>query len=183
MQQDHVIRATRQWVQTLVVDLNLCPFAQLPLRNAQVRFVVSAATTPDQLLAAVKAELLKLADDASIETTLLIHPEVLTDFYAYNNFLTCTDALLARHDWDGVFQIASFHPHYQFADSDPDDVENYTNRSPYPMLHLLREESVEQAIARHGAPEDIPKSNIARLRALGVARVRALRDACFDKPS
>lgn len=169
-----VISAVQHWVETLVVGLNLCPFAQRELLANRVRFSVSEATEELQLLADLEAELTLLVADAAIETSLLIHPQVLTDFYDYNQFLDTVDHLLLEMGLEGVFQVASFHPDYQFAGTAADDVENYTNRAPYPVLHLLRERSVEQAIAHYPDAELVPDKNIELLRNLGVEQILAL---------
>jgi len=176
---DAITAAVRRWVQTVVVDLNLCPFAGRELREERVRFVVTPATTEAQLLESLRAELQRLDTDPAVETTLLIHPRVLQDFGDYNQFLETADGLLRAMGADGIYQIASFHPHYRFADTAPDDVENYTNRSPYPMLHLLRERSLERSIAGYPDTEQIPLRNIALVKRLGIARLKQLLRDCF----
>ena len=134
---------------------------------------MTEASTETALLVALESELIRLADDSSIETTMLIHPDVLRDFSDYNQFLDLVDGLLAQMDLEGVFQVASFHPEYQFADTDVDDPENYTNRSPYPALHILREESIELAVA--GAPDidQVPIRNIEKMNSIGTKKLRA----------
>ena len=119
-----------------------------------------------------------MLDEPELETTLLIHPAVLSDFLDFNDFLGQADELLRRSGLEGVFQLASFHPHYQFAGTAPEDAENYTNRSPYPVLHLLREASLEAAIERYPDTADIPERNIERMESLGSARLKALLDDC-----
>ncbi len=161
------------------MGLNLCPFAKRELRAGRVRFMVSDATEEAQLLQALHAELQRLVDDSAIETSLLIHPKVLTDFDDYNQFLDLADGLLVQMGLDGVFQIASFHPQYQFEGTEFEDVENYTNRSPYPLLHLLREESLSQAIDDYPDVDGIPKRNIGRLERLGHDKVVALVRGCL----
>lgn len=163
--------------------MNLCPFAKRELVKERVRFAITAATTEAQLLAALRSELERLQGDASIETTLLIHPQVLQDFYDYNQFLEVADTLLADLQLDGVFQIASFHPDYQFAGTTPDDAENYTNRTPYPLLHLLREDSLERAIASYPDVDDIPERNIALMRDLGSDALRQLLASLSGEPT
>ncbi len=154
-----------------MIGLNLCPFAENPYRGNRVRFTVSEQRSAAGLLQDLRAELQALADANLLqrETTLLIHPWVLADFAEYNDFLEVCDYAVAELDLEGELQVASFHPQYQFAESQPDDIENYTNRSPYPMLHLLREASVERAIEAVGDPEEIYRRNIRTLRALGHA--------------
>jgi hypothetical protein len=152
-----------------VIGLNLCPFAEKPYRGNRVRFQVSSQRNAAGLLEELRSELTHLAraDPIDCETTLLIHPWVLADFIEYNDFLEVCDEAVLELGLEGTLQIASFHPQYQFAGSNPEDIENYTNRSPYPMLHLLREASVERAIAAVGDTEEIYRKNIRTLRALG----------------
>ncbi|MDD5577771.1 MAG: DUF1415 domain-containing protein [Methylobacter sp.] len=175
----NIINPVRHWVENLVVGLNLCPFAKRELVKNRVRFTVSDAITEEYLLADLQAELELLDSDEAVETTLLIHPNVLQDFYNYNQFLSRADSLLVQMGLDGVYQIASFHPAYQFGGTEPDDVENYTNRSPYPLLHLIREASLERAIADYPDPDQIPERNIALLKSLGRNKMQALLQACF----
>lgn len=181
MNKQAIIDTTRQWVEKVVIDLNLCPFARRELVNNRIRFTVTGAQTPDALLMELQQELLRLADDDSIETTLLIHPEVLRDFPDYNDFLDVADGLVQLLELEGVLQIASFHPQYQFAGTTENAVENYTNRSPWPMLHLLRESSLERAIASYPDTADIPARNIERVEGLGLAAMEALLASCQAK--
>jgi hypothetical protein len=166
---DDVIAATRRWLERAVVGLNLCPFAMPVLAAARLRYAVSEARTPDALVDDLVVELqaLAAADPADCETTLLIHPRVLADFLDFNDFLDVADAVVAALGLTGVIQVASFHPDYRFAGSAPDDIDNYTNRSPYPTLHLLREASVERAVASLADPSAIYERNIETLRRLG----------------
>jgi hypothetical protein len=168
---DEIISATRRWVERSVVGLNLCPFAELPYRSNRVCFVVSEQRSAAGLLEDLRSELLALSCAAPVdrETTLLIHPWVLADFTEYNEFLGICDSVVTEMNLEGELQVASFHPQYQFAGSQPDDIENYTNRSPYPMLHLLREASVERAVEAVGDTDEIYRRNIRTLRALGHA--------------
>ena len=164
------IAATRRWVERAVIGLNLCPFAKAVYVKQQVRFVLSDASTPEALLEELAEELVLLrdADPEQIDTTLIVHPDVLTDFLDYNDFLDNADAAVETLDLQGILQVASFHPQYQFAGVAPDDASNYTNRSPYPTLHLLREDSVERAVAAFPDPDVIVERNIATLDQLGV---------------
>ncbi|MFM8274955.1 MAG: DUF1415 domain-containing protein [Gemmata sp.] len=176
MNAETVIDHTRRWVSDVVIGLNLCPFARRVFDGGLIRFLVTGATTTEELREALKVELQALAGTPAeeVETVILIHPRVLTDFLDYNDFLAEADALLAELDLGGVIQIASFHPRYQFAGTKPDDIGNCTNRSPFPLLHLLRESSVS---AVNGDPEklgDIPKRNVETLRKLGRAGLLAL---------
>jgi hypothetical protein len=170
------VAATRRWLERAVIGLNLCPFAKAVLAKQQVRFVLSDASTPDALLAQLGEELLLLRDTPAdqVDTTLLIHPGVLTDFLDYNDFLGQADALVEALELDGVLQVASFHPDYQFADSAADAVENFTNRAPFPTLHLLREDSVSRAVDAFPDPDAIIERNIQTLRQLGVDGWRKL---------
>ena len=161
------------------MDLNLCPFAKRELARNRVRFVVTQATNEEQLLIALETELELLNGDAEIETTLLIHPGVLQDFYDYNQFLNFSDSLLAVMGLEGVYQVASFHPDYQFGGTEPDDAENYTNRSPCPMLHLIREESLERAIDEYPDVDEIPARNVQLVNSLGTEKLQVLLQACF----
>lgn len=169
MNDDEIIAVTRNWLEKAVIGLNLCPFARAVYAGDRIRYAVSDATTVEALLEVLAAELevLAEADENKIETTLLIHPQVLGDFLDYNDFLEVADALIEDLDLDGVLQVAGFHPQYQFAETEADDITNYTNRSPYPTLHLLRESSVERAVAAHPDTEQIYRDNIKTLRRLG----------------
>lgn len=177
---DTIIAHTRCWLERVVIHYNLCPFARKPLEAGKVRFAVSATTEPEVLLADLQRELalLRSTDAEEVETTLLIHPLVLNDFLDYNDFLDVVDALIEEEGYEGEIQVASFHPDYQFAGTQPDDAENYTNRSPYPILHLLREDSLEHAIAGYARPEKIPERNIRTLEEAGVERMRELLSQC-----
>ena len=163
------IAATQRWLQRAVIGLNLCPFAKAVVAKQQVRFVLSDATTPEQLLQTLGEELALLRDTPAerTDTTLIVHPQVLTDFLDYNDFLDLADGLVESMELDGVLQVASFHPDYQFAGSEPDDISNYTNRSPYPTLHLLREDSVARAVGAFPDPDAIVDRNIETLTRLG----------------
>ena len=171
-----VIAATRLWIERAVIGLNLCPFAKAVEVKNQIRFVVSLARTRDDLLfdLADELRLLAAADPDVCDTTLLMHPQVLTDFPDYNDFLDIADAAVDALGLDGVVQVASFHPDYQFAGTRPDDIDNYTNRAPYPTLHLLREDSVERAVAAFPDTEKIYENNIRTLRQLGPDGWRSL---------
>ena len=164
-----VIKATQDWLEKAVIGLNLCPFAKAVHVKQQIRYVVSNAATPEALLEDLLEELYVLyeSDPEVTDTTLLIHPYVLDDFLDYNDFLDVADAAAAEPQFNDELQIASFHPQFQFADTAVDDIENYTNRSPYPMLHLLREDSVERAVAAFPEAGQIYEKNMATLRALG----------------
>jgi hypothetical protein len=171
-----IVESTRLWVERAVIGLGLCPFAAGVYSTQRVRFQVTGDRTAVGLLETLRAELryLQETDAAECETTLLIHPWVLNDFIEYNEFLHICDDAIVDLDLEGEIQVASFHPQYQFAGTLPDDIENYTNRSPYPTLHLLREMSVERALATVANPDSIYENNIARMRQLGAAGWRTL---------
>lgn len=175
-QADEAIRATCLWLERAVIGLNLCPFAKAVHRKGQIRYAVTAAVTPDELLAELERELALLAksDPTLVETTLLVHPHAMTNFLDYHFFLDEANALLRRLDLAGTLQIASFHPDYEFAGSDPNDRANYTNRSPYPMLHLLREASIDRAVAAYPDSAEITDRNIETLRRLDPAAWRRI---------
>ena len=166
---EEITAHTQAWVERAVIGLNLCPFAKAVHIKKQIRYVVSLAETHEDLLRDLMAELETLAEVSpeKVDTTLLIHPYVLTDFFEYNNFLDVVDEALIDMELDDAIQVASFHPHYQFADTEPEDIENYTNRSPYPILQLLRESSMVRAVEAYPQAEQIFEKNIATLRRMG----------------
>lgn len=172
------VRRTREWLEKAVIGLNLCPFAKAVHARGQIRYVVSDATDEAALLADLLHELESLydADPGEVETTLLIHPHVLGDFLDYNQFLDLADAAVSEMSLDGEIQVASFHPEYQFAGSSAQDIENFSNRSPYPTLHLLRESSIARAVAAFPDAAHIYERNIDTLRALGPGGWRRLFD-------
>lgn len=167
---DAIIALTQAWLEKAVIGLNLCPFAKAVYVKQQIRYVVSQATDTDALLMELKTELqfLQDSDPAEVDTTLLILPDVLSDFLDYNDFLDTADEAIEDLELDGEIQIASFHPDYQFAGTNADDIENYTNRSPYPILHLLREASIERAVEAFPEAEEIYEKNMETLRKLGL---------------
>jgi uncharacterized protein len=166
---DAVIAATQKWLEKAVIGLNLCPFAKAVHIKNQIRYVVCDADTPEALLELLMDELQLLSDTdpAKVDTTLIIHPNVLQDFEDYNEFLDVADAALEDMQLDGELQVASFHPDYQFADTDKNDIGNYTNRSPYPTLHLLREDSIDRAVQAFPEAEAIFEKNIETMERLG----------------
>jgi len=181
---EQALRETRAWVDVAVIGLNLCPFAKAVQAKQLIRYTCTQARDTDALRATLRDELRRLAAAPmqEIETTLLVHPWVLGDFMDYNDFLDRADALLRELRLDGTLQIASFHPHYQFAGTRADDIDNATNRSPHPTLHLLREASIERAAAAFPQAEAIYETNMRTLRALGAGgwaelQARCLRDA------
>jgi len=179
---DRALAETRAWVERAVIGLQLCPFAKAPQVKGQVRYVASEAADADALLADLVAELklLAAAPPERIETTLLVHPRAFADFEDHNDFLEIAEAALVALDLEGVIQIASFHPHYRFAGSEPDDIANATNRSPHPTLHLLREESIERALATFADPDSIFEANIATMERLGPDGWASLQRECRE---
>ena len=172
------IDAVQSWVESFVVGLNVCPFARREVIKQRVRYSVTAATDRQTLTKALEAELLCMQSDSAIETCLLIHPDVLNNFYDYNDYLVTANTLVFQLGLEGIFQIASFHPEYQFAGTDADAAENYTNRSPYPILHILREDSLSVAIDNHPNIETIPEANIQLMNELGAAKLKQMLQAC-----
>jgi uncharacterized protein len=173
---DTVIAQTRRWVETAVVGLNLCPFARPEVANDRLRYAVCDADGLEDLLAALGAELQRLVETGvdTLSMTLLITPYFLADFYDYLDALDLVEAAVADAGLEGELQVASFHPDYRFEGEAPGDLGKYTNRSPYPVFHLLREAQVAEAIDQHPDISQIPRDNVARLQALGESSVRAL---------
>jgi hypothetical protein len=177
-----IVDGTRRWVSGVVIGLNLCPFARRVSDAGLIRYTVTTSIDTEALRSVLGAELqtLAAAPRSKVETTLLIHPRVLTAFSDYNTFLTDADQLVRAFGLRGVIQVASFHPYYQFAGTAPEAAENYTNRSPYPMLHLIREVSITEVADDPEVLADIPRRNIELLRRLGreemLARLRAISD-------
>jgi len=172
----HEQQAVEQWLDDVVIGLNLCPFAAMPRRNNQIRFTTSDAQTSEDLLSHLYDELkfLEKTPAQEVETSLLILPFILADFDDYNQFLDIVDELLIEFEWEGVFQIASFHPDYCFADTESDSVENLTNRAPYPILHIIREASMEKALQNMTAPDEVFKRNIETMHNLSTDQIKHL---------
>ena len=176
MTDEEVLITTKHWLKKAVIGLNLCPFAKAVYVKNQVRLVVSHARHADDLLEELDRELdLLVATPASeIDTTLLIHPTLFEDFLDFNDFLEIAEGVVDEHELEGVVQLASFHPKFQFDGTEPDDIGNFTNRAPFAMLHLLREESVERAVAAFPEAASIFEQNIATLKKLGTDGWKAL---------
>jgi len=176
----NVIGLTRAWIERAVIGLNLCPFARAPYVKERIRYCVSHAVSSADLLQDLRIELQHLVDSPAhaVETTLLIHPQCLNDFLEYNDFLGNVDATLRKMGLEGTIQIASFHPQYQFADTGPGDLSNATNQSPFPMLHLLREDSIDLAVETMPKPERIYAANIETLERLGAKGWQDLQAQC-----
>ncbi len=163
-----IAEQVNQWLNDVVIGLNLCPFAAKPQRNKQIKIYVSEASQEEALLEDILTQLMELDSTTAeeLETTLVVVPNMLSDFYDYNLFIDWVEALIRQQNWEGVFQLATFHPDYCFGDTEPEDDENLTNRSPYPVFHLIREESMEKVLKHYPNPEAIPDTNIARVESL-----------------
>ena len=174
--QQQVIDAMRVWLEKAVIGLNLCPFARSVYVKNQVRMVVSDARHVDAFLETLDEELDLLArtDPEEVDTTLLIHPTLFPDFLDFNEIAGIAEEAVLEHDLEGVLQVASFHPHFQFDGTDEDDIGNYTNRAPYPTLHLIREASLARAVDAYPDPDEIYQRNIETMRTLGKAGWQAL---------
>jgi uncharacterized protein len=182
MNEQAIKNAVAGWLNEVVIGLNLCPFAGRPTSENRVRLLVSAAQDDELLLQDLQQEM-KLLDQtpaSEIETTLVIVPNHLQDFFDYNQFLNWTQQLLKRNRWVGVYQLATFHPQYCFADAEPGDAENLTNRSPYPILHIIREASLEMALQYYADVEQIPEVNKARVGSLTTAEKQKLFPYLFS---
>lgn len=178
-----ITASVNQWLDDVVIGLNLCPFAAKPQRNQQIKIYVSNATREEELLQDILDQLLELDTKApkELETTLVVVPDMLHDFTDYNFFIDWVEALIRQQDWEGVFQVATFHPNYYFAGTEPDDAENLTNRAPYPIFHLIREESMEKVLKHYPNPEAIPDTNIQRVSSLSDVERQALFPYLFRK--
>ena len=179
MNAERVRIQTLHWIETIVIGLDLCPFARRSIDAAGLRVEVSDVSSEGDLAKLFVAELrhLESTEGANLDSTLIVHPSVFQDFIDFNDFLGVAEALLEAEGFQEKFQIASFHPDYRFEGADPDAIGNFTNRSPHPMLHLLRESSVSRAVDAHPDPESIPTVNITRLEALGMPALRRLLDS------
>ncbi len=167
---DEVLARTRAWLEKAVIGLNLCPFAKAVYTRDRVRLVVSQARHADDLLEELDRELdfLVATPAEQVDTTLLIHPTLFPDFLDFNDFLEIAEGVLDEHGLEGVVQLATFHPHFQFDGTTPEDIGNYTNRAPYAVLHLLREDSVEKAVDSLPDPDAVYQENIRTLDRLGL---------------
>lgn len=166
------IQQTIQWIQSFVINLNLCPFAKREMDNESVRIEVSNATELEQGIKDLINEVDYLEAHPAVGTALLLFPYFLNDFFDYLDFVDLTNEYLKQGGYEGVYQLATFHPEYCFHNTSSNDVTNYTNRSPYPMLHLLREEMLDKAIAYYGDTEVIPQNNIKCLQRIGLEEVK-----------
>ncbi|WP_454785080.1 DUF1415 domain-containing protein [Legionella sp. WA2024007413] len=174
------ISQTIKWIQSMVIGLNFCPFAKHEMDKNRVRIEVSSAKNFEEGLQDLFMEIELLNANPGTGTTLLLFPHFLSEFLEYLDFVDLANEAIMQSGYQGVYQLATFHPAYQFYGTTEDDVSNYTNRSPYPMLHLLRETMLDQAIAFYGSTEAIPENNIANLRSLGLAKVKQLLTDCMQ---
>lgn len=174
-----LIATTQTWLKTIIIEYSICPFAKRELDRGSIRFSIDHDTEIERCLLNLMLECDRLNLDSSIETTLLIYNNAFTAFDDYLDFLEIAETLLIEQDYEGVYQLASFHPDYCFEGAEQGDPANYTNRSPYPMLHLLRESSIERAVATYPHPENIPQRNIELTRELGLAKMQALLSECY----
>jgi uncharacterized protein len=170
------IENTKKWLENIVIGLNLCPFAKHPFKSDKIRYVLYEQTDLNVLSELMVAELRLLAEARAeeLETTLLIIPNTLLDFEDYLDYHFFSEQILEQLDYEGIIQIATFHPAYQFDGTSPEDAENYTNRSPYPILHFLKESSVTWAVDNFPSVHEIPANNIQTMKALGVEKIKAL---------
>ncbi len=176
---DTIISQTQSWIETVIIGLNFCPFAKREYDHDNIRYSICHDIQIEDCLHKLIDECLELDRKSEIETTLLIFPDSFIDFDDYLDFVDLVHALLDDQGYTGIYQIATFHPDYCFEDSADTDPANYTNRSPYPMLHIIREASLERALQNYPQPENIPKRNIELARSQGQAKMQALLDACY----
>lgn len=175
-----IIEQTRKWITDVVIACNFCPFAAREVKRNSIHYQVETGAGIENGLTALLHECKRLDDQPDIETILLIFPKAFADFNEYLDLVGLAEKLLKKKSYEGVYQVASFHPHYRFAGAPADDPANFTNRSVYPMLHLLREESIEQALKRYPDPDSIPQSNIHFARNKGITYMKMLRDSCLN---
>lgn len=176
---EHIVAQTKKWITDIVIGCNFCPFANREVKQNRVHYKVEFSAALELCLETFLEECKRLDEGKAIETTLLILPNGFGDFDDYLTLVELAETLLAENGYEGIYQVAGFHPLYRFADSDTDDAANYTNRSIYPMLHLLREESIEIALQNYPNPEQIPTRNIDFARKKGLAYMKMLRDGCL----
>jgi len=175
-----VINATRTWLETIIIEFAICPFAKPEFERGGIRFYADESVNLESCLHNLISECTRLDIDDNIATTLLIYSQSFVGFDDYLNYLELAEALLVSQGYEGIYQLASFHPDYCFDQTTLDDAANYTNRSPYPMLHLLRESSIEEAIYNHPDAEGIPQRNIKLTRQFGLTKMQALLSACYQ---
>jgi hypothetical protein len=174
-----IVLESQEWVKSIIVGLNFCPFARREVEKKSINYRVVESGTIERYLEALIIECVSLDQNEEVETALLIFPDTLDSFEGFLDFYDLADTLLVEQGYEGIYQLASFHPSYRFAESEEDDAANYTNRSPHPMLHLIREVSIERVLENVSNPEAIPAENIERARALGTDKMASLLKACF----
>ena len=178
-EQQVILQATQKWLQTIVIGLNFCPFAQREFDANRIHYAITDHRKTEDVLADLQAEWHRLDQQPEMATTLLVLPYGFEGFWDYLDLVDLAEQLLVMEGYEGIYQVASFHPDYCFADADEQDPANFTNRSPYPMLHILREDQLSQALDHHPDPEAIPVTNMQKARAMGYHQLEALRTACF----
>ena len=180
IQQDAIIQHTKNWINKVVVGLNFCPFAAKVVKQKSILYcVLENEIDEKKCLMEVISQCEHLDKHEEISTTLIIFPNSFKQFESYLKLVAKAEKLLAKHDYEGIYQIASFHPDYRFADADENDAANFTNRSPYPMLHLLREESITDALEKFPDADSIPQQNIAVAQKKGLLQMQLLREECM----
>lgn len=176
---EQAISQTKKWINDVVIGCNFCPFAAREVKQDKVHYRVLDEAPTEEVMAVFLEECKRLDENPGIETTLLVLLNSFEDFDEYLDLVSAAEKAVEKNDYEGVYQVASFHPGYCFEGADETDAANYTNRSPYPMLHLLREESIEKALERFPDPESIPERNIDFARTKGLHYMEALRAACL----
>ncbi len=174
-----IIEQTQKWLSSVIIKHSICPFAKREHDNNRIHYEVIESNDLETQLEQLILQCEALDDDTSRETSLLIFPNALSDFEGYLDVVEISTELMTKQGYEGTYQLASFHPQYRFADSSIDDASNYTNRSPYPMLHILREESIEKVLANYPNPEDIPERNIKLTQDLGLEEMKKLLSDCY----
>lgn len=174
-----IIDQTKKWINDVVIGCNFCPFASAVVKQQKVHYQVETSKAINTCLTAFLQEITRLNDDTAIETSFIIFPNSFQQFDDYLDLVSLAEKLLKKEDYEGVYQVASFHPLYRFANSSENDAANYTNRSIYPMLHLLREERIDKALKNYNSPENIPERNINFAQEKGLAYMKMLRDTCL----
>jgi len=182
MSSDHIIKQTKYWISSFIINYTICPFARTPFTHDTIYYAVVDSSSIEECLYTVFSECERLDNTSEIETTFLIYPNLFQDFNDYLDFLTLAENLLNIHNYDGIYQLASFHPMYRFDNEDEIEAASYTNRSPYPMLHLIREASISKALASFPHPEQIPQNNIALTKKLGANKLQTILNTALNKP-
>lgn len=176
MDNSQVIKTVQNWVEEFIIGYNICPFAKKVFVTLRIKYILNTSTNDEQILQAFLKELqwLSTTDSKEIDTTLFILTNAFLDFEHYLNFIHIIEVMIEQLDYEGVFQVATFHPNYQFEGTQPTDAENFTNRAPFPIIHILREESVEKAIENYPNPEAIPERNIDLMNKMGAEKLNAI---------